>query len=70
MKSAQPVVAFRIDHLDVEIHPDNQAMGVAAARPADPAGPFHPAVYRFSGGEFDMPWNEVAASTVLASTSR
>ena len=31
MKSAQPVVTFRIDRLDVEIHPDNQAMGAAAA---------------------------------------
>jgi glucosamine-6-phosphate deaminase len=31
MKTAQPVVTFRIDDLDVEIHPGNQALGAAAA---------------------------------------
>jgi glucosamine-6-phosphate deaminase len=31
MKMAQPVGTFRVDDLDVEVHPDNQALGAAAA---------------------------------------
>jgi glucosamine-6-phosphate deaminase len=34
MKTAQPVVTFRIDDLDVEVHPGNQEMGAAAAEAA------------------------------------
>ena len=31
MNTAQPVVTFRIDDLEVEVHPGNQALGAAAA---------------------------------------
>jgi glucosamine-6-phosphate deaminase len=31
MNTAQPVVTFRVGDLDLEVHPDNQALGAAAA---------------------------------------